>query len=58
MTDMAQEGVLPCAGKISFDTPEAAEATGTVSEWRYGGKLKVYKCRYCQLYHLSSNYDE
>lgn len=46
---------LPCADKLAFDTPEAAEATATVSEYRYGSKLKVYKCRHCRLYHLSSN---
>jgi hypothetical protein len=49
---------LPCADKIAFDTPEAAQATGTVSEWRYGGKLKAYKCKYCHLYHLSTAYTE
>ena len=46
---------LPCTGKLAFDTPEAARATATVSEHRYGSKLKVYRCRYCNLYHLSSN---
>lgn len=49
---------LPCAEKMAFETIAAAEATGTVSEWRYGSKLKVYKCRYCHLYHLSSNYED
>jgi hypothetical protein len=49
---------LPCADKLVFDSPEAAQATGVVSEWRYGSKLKVYKCRYCHLYHLSSNYGD
>jgi hypothetical protein len=48
---------LPCADKMAFDTPEAAQATGTVSEWRYGSKLKVYRCKHCGLYHLSSDYD-
>ena len=48
---------LPCVDKIAFDTPEAAQATSTVSEWRYGGKLKVYKCRHCHLYHLASEYE-
>lgn len=46
---------LPCAEKLAFATPEAARATATVSEHRYGSKLKVYRCRYCQLYHLSSS---
>jgi hypothetical protein len=49
---------LPCADKLAFDTPEAARATATVSEHRYGGKLRVYKCRYCHLYHLSTNHDD
>jgi len=52
------DSTLPCADKLAFDTPEAAEATGTVSEWRYGSKLKTYKCRYCHLYHLSSNSED
>jgi len=52
-----EDNGLPCADKLAFETPEAAQATGTVSEWRYGRPLKVYRCRYCQLYHLSSNYD-
>jgi hypothetical protein len=56
MTDESE--ALPCTDKLTFDTREAAEATGTVSEWRYGGKLKTYKCRHCHLYHLSSNYNE
>ncbi len=46
---------LPCADKLAFDTREAAQATATVSEHRYATKLKVYKCRYCSLYHLSSS---
>lgn len=46
---------LPCADKLVFESVTAAEATGTVSAWRYGSNLKVYKCRYCHLYHLSSN---
>ncbi|HEY4160438.1 MAG TPA: hypothetical protein VGM08_00055 [Candidatus Saccharimonadales bacterium] len=52
---MTDEAPLPCAGKLAFDTVRAARATATVSEHRYGSKLKVYKCRYCGLYHLSSN---
>ncbi len=60
MTDRidATDSGLPCADKLAFDTPEAAEGTATVSEWRYGSKLKVYRCRHCDLYHLSSNPEE
>ena len=46
---------LPCADKLAFETVKEAQATATVSEHRYGGKLKVYRCRYCRLYHLSSS---
>lgn len=53
--DDNEEAPLPCADKLAFDTPEQARATATVSEHRYGGKLNVYKCQYCQLYHLSSS---
>jgi hypothetical protein len=52
---MSDEVLLPCAEKLAFDTPAAARATATISQWRYGSKLKVYKCHYCHLYHLSSN---
>lgn len=51
------ETPLPCSDKLAFDTPKAAQATATVSEYRYGGKLKIYKCRYCHLYHLASHSD-
>jgi hypothetical protein len=46
---------LPCADKLAFDTKQAAEATATTGEWRYGGKLKTYKCQYCHLWHLASD---
>jgi hypothetical protein len=53
-----EEVILPCADKLSFDSIAAAQATGTVSKWRYGSKLKAYKCRFCRLYHLSTAYDD
>lgn len=52
MTDENNE--LPCADKMVFDSREKAQAAGTAAEWQYGGSLKAYKCRYCHLYHLSS----
>jgi len=55
---MTEEVPLPCAGKLAFDTVQAARATATVSEHHYGAKLKVYKCRYCGLYHLSTSRDD
>lgn len=50
--------LLPCSDKLAFDTDAAARATAATSAWWYGSKLKVYKCRHCHLYHLSSNSDE
>jgi hypothetical protein len=47
---------LPCHDKLAFDTRKEAQAAATVAEYRYGTKLKVYVCRYCELWHLSSQY--
>lgn len=47
---------LPCADKLAFDTPKEAQASATVAEYRYGSKLKIYRCRHCGLWHLSSRY--
>jgi len=52
------EEPLPCADKIAFETVQAARATATVSEHRYGSRLEVYECRYCHLYHLATRYTE
>jgi len=46
-----------CSEKMVFDTKEEAENAATVAEFQRGSNLKVYKCRECQLWHLSSNYD-
>lgn len=45
---------LPCKDKLAFDTKKEAEATANVARYRYGTKLKVYRCRHCGLWHLSS----
>ena len=52
--DRPQEEVLPCKDKLVFDTKKEAEATANVAHYRYGNKMKVYKCRHCGLWHLSS----
>lgn len=51
-------GALPCDDKLVFDTKKDAEATANVAHYRYGTKLKAYVCRYCGLWHLSSNVDD
>ncbi len=52
---MDEEQPLPCADKLAFDSKEKARAQARVIEWRRDIKLKVYKCRYCNLWHFSSN---
>jgi len=56
--DGTEENPLPCADKLAFDTSKEAQGMATASEWRYGGKLKVYKCRHCRLYHLATEHEE
>jgi len=58
MVEDTPEAPLPCADKLVFDTKKDAEATANVANYRYGNKLKVYVCRYCGLWHLSSNFDD
>lgn len=50
-----EENRLPCADKLAFDTQKEAAATANVAAYRYGNQLKTYRCRYCDLWHLSSN---
>jgi nitrate/TMAO reductase-like tetraheme cytochrome c subunit len=45
---------LPCAQKLVFDTKKEAEAIALATDWQRGAALKAYKCRYCHLYHLTS----
>lgn len=45
---------LPCANKLAFDTQKQANAAATVTQYQHGTKLKSYRCRHCQLWHLSS----
>lgn len=53
--DADENNGLPCEEKLAFDTKKDAEATANVAHYRYGNKLKAYVCRYCNLWHLSSN---
>jgi hypothetical protein len=46
-----------CLDKMAFDTKKEAENAAVVAEYQRGSKLKVYKCRLCKLWHLSSDYD-
>lgn len=51
------EPTLPCADKLNFDTQKQAKAAATVAAHQHGVKLKPYLCRYCQLWHLASDFD-
>lgn len=45
---------LPCADKISFESRDKALATAATAQFQYGSRLKVYRCRDCNLWHLAS----
>ena len=46
--------MLPCEGKLALDTKKQAVAAATTAEYQHGTKLKVYHCRHCHLWHLST----
>ncbi len=52
---MMEDKVLPCADKLAFDSEKEALDQARVIKWRRDTNLKAYKCRYCDLWHLSSN---
>jgi hypothetical protein len=45
---------FPCKDKLVFDTQKQARAAATVALHQRGIKLKIYVCRHCGLWHLSS----
>lgn len=49
-----ENDALPCAEKMVFDTRKQAESTALAADWQHGASLRPYKCRYCHLWHLSS----
>jgi len=51
---MNEELSLPCDNKLTFDTKTSAQAAATVALFQRGVRLKVYCCKYCGLWHLSS----
>ena len=46
--------VLPCVDKLAFDSQREAEVAAIVAQYQHGAQLKVYRCRNCGLWHLSS----
>lgn len=54
----SDENLLPCADKLVFDTRKQAQTAATVAAYQHGTKLRPYICRYCGLWHLSSDYGD
>ncbi len=52
---MDESETLPCADKLTFDSQKEALDQARVIKWQRDTELKVYRCRYCGLWHLSSN---
>lgn len=48
------ENLLPCADKLHFSSQKEAEAQAVVLEHQRGTKLKAYKCRHCEWWHLAT----
>jgi hypothetical protein len=52
--ESVDSAALPCADKLVFDTKQQADVAANVAQYQRGLSLKAYKCRYCGLWHLSS----
>jgi hypothetical protein len=55
--DYTEPAELPCKDKLVFDTKLAASAAANVVKYQHGTDVQPYVCRYCGLWHLSSNSD-
>lgn len=53
---MDQQENLTCQDKMAFDTKKQAESAARTAAFQHGAKLKVYRCRDCGLWHLSTDY--
>lgn len=51
---MDDSNILPCSGKLAFDTRSQAEGAAAFVHYQYGTKPHIYHCRHCHLWHLSS----
>lgn len=48
------ETELPCQGKMVFDSQKEALMAASALKFQRGEQLKAYKCKHCNLWHLSS----
>lgn len=53
-----EDNILPCSEKLAFDSKKAADASAVAIKYQRGTKLKAYKCQYCGLWHLASDYSK
>lgn len=51
---MSDEDTLPCVDKMAFDSEKEARIAAMVAKFQHGTELKVYRCKYCGLWHLAS----
>lgn len=49
-----EPSLLPCAGKLVFDTLKQANVSANVVKFQHGTDVYPYLCQYCELWHLSS----
>ncbi len=49
-----EQSNLVCQDKLAFETKEQAEGAAVYVKHLHGTKLKVYKCKSCNLWHLST----
>ncbi len=54
----SNDGPLPCADKLVFDSRQEANVAANVAQYQRGLRLKSYRCRYCALWHLSGQITE
>jgi len=47
-----------CSEKMGFDTKEEASKAVTIVKYQRDVKLKVYKCNKCELWHLTTKYED
>lgn len=53
---MEESAALPCVDKIAFDSQKAAQAAATVARYQHGIRVKPYRCKYCNLWHLATTW--
>lgn len=54
-----EEQTKSCAEKLAFSTQKEAWTAATVARFQHGGtRLKAYRCKLCDLWHLASHFED